>query len=559
MKTKTIGLLMVASLVIVGGASLALNRLHRREAQKILAAEALLLSGRASEGLGLLHQTPRSEKTRELEQKALVTLGETGRLAALWRLEPGRFVQDEAGAVLAARGLLQARDPQAAKTLVDSWSKKTQHPSWWLCLRADSLIAQGKRSEAKALLLQAPLRATEDAGRLLRLALLCPTRTAAGRKAAWDYLETATRLAPKDPDVLSFRAQLLEAAGRRRQAEAAYRAAWLAAPNNPTHCELLANFYRRSSDLEALQSTLALGMKACPSDSLRVSLLFWQKMVTPGALPSANPPGGAQALSNFLVQLPTKRFFDQPSFDALPEAAIYAQRYSEVLYLELTQALVDNKLAHAATLLEQAHRQAAWNPSLERALAQLLNQRGQKVPVTAAGAGERHPYLVALDKPIQDPALARLLGTPHALAAAYLASGWWEAALQLAPLTDDLSGFPSWYAYGLAQALRENRGNAAALAFVVAQKAPSAALRLTQAELLRASGKTAEAHAHLATLAPLPDAVGYRATCLLALDALEQHQAVSARQTVLKRPDLAQSETGKALLRAASALTEAKG
>jgi tetratricopeptide (TPR) repeat protein len=539
---------------VTGGVLWRSRLVQRHEARVLTQSEQLLEAGRTAEALGLLREVEATEHTKNLELEALVARGDTARLAALWRLRPTRFVGNEQASVLAARGLLQARDPQAADQLAATWKSQTKHPDWWLVLRVDSLLARRKRSEAKALLEASHFPGSQDASRLLRLALLCDMRSAQGRESAWRYIEKATTCAPDDADVHSFRGEFLEAAGRIEQAEAAYTRAWQAAPRNPAHCSQLAGFYRRQGNLERLTETLTVGMTICPADFLRVSDAFWRHMVTPRPAPKADPPGGAQALARLLNELPAERFFESASFDALPAATAYAERYPEVRYLELAQALQDGSDGHAAALLTQVSRQARWNPALERALAQLLVRYGQELPVPAAPARTRHPYFVALDKPGADPALERLISSRHAIAAAYLAGGWWEAALRLASLKDDLTGFPEWYAYGLAQALRVNRGTDAALRFVTAQRAPSALLQLTRAELLRAVGQPAQARPLLKTLAERTDGVGYRARSLKALDELEQHQPEAAQKTIRTSPELAASETGKALLRAAQQL-----
>ncbi|MBB6048734.1 tetratricopeptide repeat protein [Armatimonas rosea] len=552
-------ILLAGGLAVLAGGLFAWRELviNRQDQRHTQTAKKLIERGRAVEALGVLRQSGLSEKSKELERAGLVALGDTARLAALWRLNPESVSGDEQAAALAARGLLQSKDTAAAERLIAAWKPKAKHPAWWLCLRADGLLAQHKPAEAKKLLTTSHFDGPDDAGRLLRLALLCKVSTPEGRQEAWAHLEKAMACAPKDPDVRSFRGQLLEAAGRVGEARVEYVAAHLAAPRSPIHCDLLGEFYRRRGEYTQALATWDEGQWSSPADFLRVRSLFWHKMALPAAptspksTPLPDPAGPAQALAHHLATVPANKFFDHDSFNGLPEATAYAERYPEVIYLELTQCLQDGTLGRAATLLGKLKGAASWNPALERGLAQLLRRQGQSVSLpTVSAQQERHPYFVALDAGVSaDPALERLLkDRPHALAAAYLAGGWWEAALRLAPANQDLSSFPDWYAYGMAQALRENRGNDQALQFVTAQSRPSAALRVTQAELLFKVGKQSEALAALTPLAALPEPAGYRAACLKALTELEQGQAPTAEQTIQARQDLRESPTGKELL-----------
>lgn len=545
----------VAVTLIAGVASWRELVVGRQEQRHTQAAQKLLSRGRAVEAIGVLRKSAPTAGTKELERAGLVALGDTARLAALWRLDPKTFERDEHAATLAARGLLQAKDYTAAAALQKSWTGRTQHPAWWLCVEADGLLAQRKTQEARKLLNAQRFPGPDDAGRLLRLALLSGIQTPAGRQRAWGCLEQAIAVAPKDADVRSFRAQLLEAAGRVGEARVEYVAAHLAAPRSPIHCDNLAEFYRRRGEYSQALATWDQGLWQSPADFLRVRSLFWHRMALPAPPtdPKASvpdPPGPAQALGQHLASLPTERFFDPERFNGLPEAPGYAERYPEVIYLELTQCLKNNTYGRAATLLGKLRGAASWNPALERGLGQLLRRQGQSLALPVAPAGERHPYFVALDagQP-SDPALKRLLDDKkHAVAAAYLAGGWWEAALRLAPTNADLSAFPGWYAYGMAQALREARGPEQALAFIRAQTRPSAALQLCRAELLIATDKRAEARPELARLVALNEPAGYRAACLKALDELESGAPERAQQTILTRTDLSSSVTGKELL-----------
>ena len=130
---------------------------------------------------------------------------------------------------------------------------------------------------------------------------------------------------------------------------------------------------------------------------------------------------------------------------------------------------------------------------------------------------------------------------------ALLAAGWREAALQLRPEPRLTPGEPEWLSSGFAQVLRLNRSPGAALAFLGAGHLPPAS-DLVRAELLAQEGRRDEARTHLTRLAELSSGVGFRAACLLTLDAAENKQYEAARQHIARQPLLAQSDLGKELL-----------
>jgi predicted Zn-dependent protease len=104
-----------------------------------------------------------------------------------------------------------------------------------------------------------------------------------------------------------------------------------------------------------------------------------------------------------------------------------------------------------------------------------------------------------------------------------------------------------WFAYGIANALRENRSASAAQSFLTHQ--PSAPeLQLLAAEMLIADGKSSDGIERLPALAAVNSPVGYRASCLLALVNLDLKRYDAARGWVLHNPQLAADLTGRELL-----------
>ena len=143
--------------------------------------------------------------------------------------------------------------------------------------------------------------------------------------------------------------------------------------------------------------------------------------------------------------------------------------------------------------------------------------------------------------------LDNLLRGPDAFAAAFLAAGWREAALNLCSPENIPNHEPTWFAFGLANALRENRSHAAAMDFLARQQ-PQPELQLLAAEMLITDGRTQDGVHQLPALAAPNTAVGYRASCLLALVNLDLKKYDAARGWVLHNPQLAADVTGRELL-----------
>ena len=136
---------------------------------------------------------------------------------------------------------------------------------------------------------------------------------------------------------------------------------------------------------------------------------------------------------------------------------------------------------------------------------------------------------------------------PSAFAAAFLAAGWREAALQLCDPAKISAGQPSWFAYGLAEALRLNRSPAAALEFLKQQKG-DATLQLLAAEIKIELGNSAAGLADLVPLASLNTPAGFRASYMLALANADANRLDEARKWVLQNPQLAADLLGRELL-----------
>ncbi|MEI6389957.1 MAG: hypothetical protein WCT12_02530 [Verrucomicrobiota bacterium] len=550
----------------------------RQEQMAVVQAESMLKEGKPAEALVRAEAFARKQPSQDwdrIELSALTALQDLPRLALIFGRTPTRILEDEQASVLVARAFLHARKPVEFARVRDAWRGHEQRLDSWLALDSDTLVLAGKPREAEQLLRSRPLPATEDATRLLRLALVTAGHDMFG---AWNLLCQAAALEPRNPDVRSFRAQILEATGRIELARVEYVAALVSTPQSPRLRDQLADFYLRNHnpDLALNTWTEALGRPA--TDFIWLKVHFWSRVLRPVNLSTLGQPsaGELEPLVRQVSGLKPGRFFDGVAFDQLSRSRSYAAQRQEVFWLRLLDTLQTHHEKEAFELLKfEPARLRSWEPDLAAGLYRILYYRQKQslnppgfVFTSSVPETNRHSLFVLLEEaarqeraapghpPPLAPEVATLLRGPNAFSAAVLAAGWREAALQLRPQHQLSSGEPDWLDYGFAQTLRLNRGPRAALAFLGTGELPPAPA-LLRAELLAEEGQRGQAREHLTPLAKLNSGVGFRAAYLLALDAAESHDAEAARACVARQPLLAQADAGKELL-ARLALAEGK-
>jgi Flp pilus assembly protein TadD len=473
---------------------------------------------------------------------------------------PESIAANEDASLLVARAQLDSGHDEEAQKLVAKWANRSARPEIWFVLQVDALLARKKRSQAVALLQSRSFSGPADCTRLLRLALL----SVDDLPAAWGYLAQAYALDPRNTDVRSFRAQILERIGKRPLARVEYVAAYVAAPTNPMLGDQLAEFYRRGGDYDDALDTWAGESSKPLFDFIWIKAWFWSHVARPTKLPA---PRGDElgALVKLLGGLPAGGFWNAARFEATASAKGYPGQQQEIFWLGLLEMLRDHDEKGAAEALRlNSPRTQSWQPDLETALRRILsyrtdgvlNPRNQPILTLSAPADQLHPFFVELDtlahaeregQLTMPPEMERLLHGDAAFAAAMLATGWSEAALNLWAPTGNCHGWPDYFAYGYTQALRVNRGIEPALAFAQKQ-AGTPALNLLIGELQLAEGKTGEGRQTLLALATLDSDVGYRAAWLLGVAALAQGQPQEAARLVNAQSRLLASVTGRELL-----------
>ena len=164
----------------------------------------------------------------------------------LYDQKPDR-IPDEAASQLVARTFLHSRRskdrPEFASTggpTALPWMPWDGSP--WMPMRSSS-----KESERRQSVFCSPgdFPAPRMFPRLVRLAL---ATSGSNLTTSWNYLADAAQLDPRNTEVRSFRAQILEQIGKDELARVEYVAAHVAEPQNPLLRDQLAEFYRRQGN-----------------------------------------------------------------------------------------------------------------------------------------------------------------------------------------------------------------------------------------------------------------------------------------------------------------------
>jgi hypothetical protein len=341
----------------------------------------------------------------------------------------------------------------------------------------------------------------------------------------------------------------------------------------------LAEFYRRHGHYKLALKVWEEGLGNSQSDFIWLKEWFWSRMATPVdfTFDAAKVPNGElKPLIDYLISLEKDEFWDEAKFESIPDNSRYLQSQQATFWLRLAQALKDNNIDRAGELLQYNHfNPVSWNPDLEILLKRIISYRkngsvvldssqtknlllpedGKGVDVQANQP--KHPF----DSGLEDLAskqeskadveipedLKALLTSDEVFSAAFLATGWLQASLLLnndTILPDDM---PDWFAYGLAQALRYNDSNAAALKFAEKQK-PTPALNLLIGELLISTNSVDAGLEKLLPLAKLQDDVGFRAAWLVALLYIERKEYDKASAMIESNPSLAKDVLGREAL-----------
>jgi Tfp pilus assembly protein PilF len=488
------------------------------------------------------------EKWMPLEITALEQSRNITRLLYLYGQYPLEVLKNEKASVLVARTLLATRNTIQYMQVRNSWLPREKSPELWLALDADVLIMNKKLDDAARLLSSRTFKGPADAGRLTRLAMLASTRSV---DEAWDLLEQAYRADPRNPDVRSFRAQILESGGNVQAARVEYVAALLCDPKNPMLRDQLAEFYRRQGSYPLALQTWKEGLSQDSPDYLWIKPLFWAKVAQRAPIPRYRPSTGTEEMAPLIKQVQGLKpgvFWNARAAEEDASLQRLADGRQEIFWLSLIQLLRNGSEDRATAMLEKnPYRRASFDPDLERALTIILTYRKWGVLVTPAeelsphghSRKLRHQFFEELElfagkhkrSDQIPPQLDALLRSPDAFAAAFLAAGWLEAALGLDAFQTVPANLPDWLAYGLTQAHRYARGDRNALEYAQKQT-PNPALELLKGEILLADGQIDRAVPKLVEMSKQGADIGFRASWLLSLAMLGKGDFEGAARAV---------------------------
>lgn len=581
-------ILVATCLVLLGGiaggtvAYLANQRASRQDNVDYREVQELLAQKKGREALNILknYATQLTENPPKngndwlpLTVQALEQKGDAMSLVTLYQKYPRVMEDNEDAALLIASMLLAQKKRQEYQVIRDVWANKvTKIPSWFV-LDADALLVEGKREEAKAFLESRTFTGPDDTGRLVRLALLhAPTDLS----ESWNILGQALEKDPKNTDITSYRAQILESINKPSLARIEYLSAIQKNPADPTLVFQLGDFYRRLGHYALAVNAWRQGLALEESDQLWIKMLFWAKM-TVGLHPPITEPlptkGDLLPLITFIRNLPEDRFWDEAAFEKIPDGQRYLRTYQETFWLRLADALQRGDETQASEMLDfNTFHATSWAPRLEQALAQIIAYRRYGILHVDAVASENNFESILANRPdapqhdiheflktLQDLAqkspaglpavdvpldLQALLTSKFAYPAAFLAVGWLEAGLTFPIPTALPANFPSWVAFAYTQAIRVNRGPEQALQFATRQPT-SDPLNLLIGELMITSNNVDAGLDVLQPLAGEEGIIGTRAAWLISQVQIQRKELAEAKKTIAKHPALAESVTGK--------------
>ena len=542
-------------------------------------AEELFQMGHPVEALEIIHRheddleyhSENGQKWVDLFIDVSTATRNSHQLVFLYEVFPEAFENNERAALFVADDLIKTKRLRDYEVLREQWNGREEVAQEWLGLDADRLLLSNQRREAIYLLKSNSFPGTQDTGRLIRLALLYVLDDP---KLAWDYLTEAHNKDPKNADIHSYRARLLESIGKKSLALSEFIAAAQTSPNNLFLKDQLADFYLRNNQYKQAMEIWLDTLNKPTLDNIWVKVIFWNRLITPLSFDwsSTNPPNGKiKPYIEYLQNLKPGQYWDDSSFAKIPNSQKFLTSQQSTFWLRLLQNLKDGREKDALEILQfNPYSNSSWNPSLELAIKRVLAYRstGSLNLESLRNPLDMYPNptstnenkddniffnkLTELGSPVQRgqkitpiPAeIHDLLTSKEAFSAIFLAAGWYEAALQLHSMPVLPSQFPEWVSVGLTRALRTNRGNEEALTFATKQKT-SQNLSLLIGELLAATKHTDSALEQLKKLSMEQSEIGARATWLISLIYIERGQYQEAKQAIRAQPLFANDTLGK--------------
>lgn len=481
----------------------------------------------------------------QLEFKALIQARNVVDLSLLYQKDPLKVLADEQASLLLARAFFSGQQMEDFKKVRDHWKGQETQKASWTFLDADILSLSGEQDNAINLLNGTSLTNSDEASRLTRLAILLAEKDI---YKSYDLLSEAVEIAPKDPDVRSFRGQILEKLGKKELARIEYVAALVAQPKNPMLGDQLADFYRRQNNFDLAIRTWQETLSKSPLDYLALKTKFWSKVVlseNKTIQPITIERGALKPTVQWMSQLDHHEFWNETSYNQLPQPHLYLEERQELTWLKIVHHLKnqDEKSAYKL-LLSNKFKKNSVQPELELALQRVLNFRLNNEIFSNWDSENIQPLSshqffdeiqnwaksVTNGNPLSpESSLVQFVQSPQIFTGLFMAAGWREVALVLDNGNDAASEMPEWFVYGLAQCKRYNRGLMDAVVYL-SSNAKTPKLKLLKAEMLLAAEKNNEGLALLELLSKDDSSVGFRSSWILSLaymDMAEYNKALS--------------------------------
>jgi hypothetical protein len=523
--------------------------------------KSLLQEGKEIEALQIIepYKKQMSPQWLPLYVEALKQNKNTQALKDTFEKNPAPFkTNEEAALLLAEANLMQDNifDYDAVRGL---WIGREEAADKWFILDADRLIIQGQKKRAETFLKSHTFRGKKDVARLTRLAMLSAYDNP---KEAWNYLQEAKQKDPKNPEILSLRAKLLEMGGKNSLSHIEYINALSIDPKNPLYQDQLAEFYIKNKKYPLALEIWKEMLHETPPDSVAIKSYFWNKVTTPEPILWDKVPlavSTLKPLAAYLISLPEGTFWNSAIFEHLTYKKEYLQKEQATYWLRLIAALKQNHEEEALRLIQfNPFKEVSWNKELELALARVLTYRKngtfkqEDSPLALGKVQTTQPFFKEIEQIAQSnsPAtdkLQALLMSPEVFYQLFLAANWYEAGLALHQENQTFADFPSWTAINYAEALKANRGAKEALSFLEKLDKSSEANYLMGTFFLQ-DGKLEEGLNKLKAEAMEPTEMGRKAAIAASLAYLQQKKPFLAKEMILNNPSLENEIEGKEAL-----------
>ena len=461
---------------------------EEREASDMDKVKLLIAANKSDDALLIIqnYQKNNSPKWTELAVKAHEKEKNIQELITLFEISPESFRNNEEAALILANIFILNNNQQNYATLRSITKGKELNEVKWLLLDSDYLLLQNRENEAISLLKSRTFEGKDDIPRLIRLAAL---KANENPKEAWGYLSEAYKKDPKDVDIRSFRARLLENGNKFDQALLEYTAATEIQSQNLYLKDQLAEFHIRRKEYPVALNIWKSNLSNL--DVIWVKALFWNKVVQPLNVNWNSlkiPPGTLEPLITYYIQLKPEQYWDSSTFSKMEGASQFLKSEQSTFWLRLLQNLKDQNENEARNLLIYSpFATNSWNSELESALLYTINYRNEgnflpgidqkvtikEMPLESKNLIAELNQLAKNKEVVISKSLHELLKSNEIYTALFLSADWSEAALQFNTLEIIPATYPQWITTGLVQAMAKNRGAQQALEFANKQNAIS--------------------------------------------------------------------------------------